>query len=128
MELLNQEDAAWPRCEERVCFPHRELSALYATSEILATRTGSEMLLEPSRCWSRKLGMMRGTVMLLAPDAAELAVAAAHNVDGELQQTSATDRGRVSPAKWSARAGRSVIPGGPRAALPDRVYARSGVS
>ncbi|HKI31426.1 MAG TPA: sigma 54-interacting transcriptional regulator [Gemmataceae bacterium] len=94
MELLNQEDPVWPRCEERVCSPHRDLRALYATAEVLAARPGQrEMLLDALKVLEQELGMTRGTVMLLAPDGSELQIAAAQNVDEEVRQTVRYRRG-----------------------------------
>jgi len=117
-------------CEERACLPHRELSALYATSQILAARAGQrESLLEILKVLEQDVGMMRGTVMLLAPDGSELVVAAAHNADGDLDPD-----GRYRPGEGITgevvRTGRAIsvpcVAQEPR--FQNRVHARSGVS
>ncbi len=71
-----------------------ELQALYAISQILATRAGQrEMLLELLDVLERELGMVRGTIMLLSTDGAELLVEAARDIDLPRQQEARYQRG-----------------------------------
>jgi putative methionine-R-sulfoxide reductase with GAF domain len=130
MELVPPGSPFTLRCEERECLPHRELSALYAISQTLAVRAGQrESLLEILKVLEQELGMMRGTVMLLAPDGSELVVAAAHNADGDVHP-----HVRYRPGEGITgevvRTGRAIsvpcVAQEPR--FQNRVHARSGVS
>ena len=59
----------------------RELEALYALSQILASGTNQrEMLAEVLDVLDDRLDMNRGTIMLLSPDGRELMIEVAHNL------------------------------------------------
>jgi Nif-specific regulatory protein len=59
----------------------RELQALYKISQIIATGSRQRaMLAEVLGVLHSELGMSRGTIMLLSPDASELMIEVAHNL------------------------------------------------
>ena len=86
MDLLDSDEVSPNRCEDRTCSPHRDLRALHATAEVLATGSGQEeMLLRILQMLETELGMIRGTVMLVSPDGSELQLAAATGVDQDMR-------------------------------------------
>jgi len=86
MDLLDRDEVSPNRCVDRSCSPHRDLRALHATAEVLATGSGQEeMLLRILQMLETELGMTRGTVMLVSPDGSELQLAAATGVDQDMR-------------------------------------------
>ena len=81
MDLLDGDEVSPLRCVDRTCSPLRDLRALHATAEVLATGSGQEeMLLKILQTLETEVGMTRGTVMLVSPDGSELQLAAATGV------------------------------------------------
>ena len=87
----------------------REMVALYAISEVLAERSGQKQSLHDIiHVLESQLGMIRATVMLLAPDGHHLVIAATRSVNPSTAEQASYQRGEGITGNVLAN-GRSVI-------------------
>jgi len=67
--------------------PNREMMALFAIAQNLAQRSGQKEILQQTLdILEARLGMLRGTIMLVTADSSELVVETARSMLSEPQQ------------------------------------------
>ena len=78
---MNTNPNDWPALVGQIEYHEKEFAALYAISQLLTTHSGQrEMLAHVMDILAEHLGMVRGTVLLHAPDTDELVVEVGHGM------------------------------------------------
>ncbi len=103
------------------------MSSLYAIAGVLAERSGqSQTLHDIIQVLESQLGMMRATVMLLAPDGERLVIAATRSVSPSLVEGAHYDRGEGVTGKVLATGKPVIVPSiANEPQFCDRIHERS---